>query len=188
MVRLAQPRTWFSLALLLTLILPATARAEGLIQFSGIPVSIASSDFPKAFSGFGIGAGFCYGFNATPHALDARFINQGQGSLYTLLYRQYLTGKMWTVAPEMNRQDLELQVRVKRRSVYWEAGPAIYNATHDIQFGTETVSGVGVLASLGFEQPISFFLGGLRLNYMNTLTNSIHFISAEFNIAFPLKI
>jgi hypothetical protein len=94
------------------------ARADGLLAFSALPFSSGSADYPTAFSGFGYGVGFSYQAPGTPYAGTIRMISQGDGSIYGLLFRYYLKGKIWPVTPDPTRQDLELQLRPRRLHRY----------------------------------------------------------------------
>ena len=164
------------------------ARADGLIQLSLIPLGYPSSGFPKAFTGFGEGAGFVYGFPGTSHAIEARVLTQGTGNLYAGLYRGYLFGRMWSVAPDIKKQDYALQVRTRTRNIYWEVGMGYFNATTDILFGTETVSGGAGVAAIGIEQPLMGVLAGLRFNIMNSIDSAVHSSSIEINFGFPIDL
>jgi hypothetical protein len=165
----------------------SSARADGLLQLSLIVTGYPASSFPNAFTGIGEGGAFVYNFPATSHCVEARVLSEGTGSLYAGLYRGYLLGQMWSVAPDIKNQDLALQVRPHNRSIYWEVGMGYYSATHDIQFGTQTVSGGAAIASVGIEQPMLGVLGGLRFNIMNSIDSAVHFTSLEVNVGFPIK-
>jgi hypothetical protein len=110
----------------------SVAHADGLVAASILPFSSGSATYPTAFSGFGYGIGFTYQDPGTPYAGTIRMTNQGDGSLYALVFRYYVKGKIWPVTPDPNRQDVTLQLRPRFWSIYLEAGPALYSATQNI--------------------------------------------------------
>jgi hypothetical protein len=165
-----------------------SAQADGLVAVSALPFSSGPTAYPTAFTGFGYGLGFSYQYAGTPYAGTVRAISQGDGSLYALAFRYYLKGKMWTIAPDPNRQDVELQIRPRVWSLYLEAGPALYSATRTVTNGTVSVTGATVLFSAGIDRPIWGYSWGARMNYFNSATNSVHAFSGEVYIGFPIGI
>jgi hypothetical protein len=170
----------------------SVAHADGLVAASILPFSSGSATYPTAFSGFGYGIGFTYQDPGTPYAGTIRMTNQGDGSLYALVFLYYVKGKIWPVTPDPNRQDVTLQLRPRFWSIYLEAGPALYSATQNISnaqgSGTVTVTGATVLFSAGMERPFGNYLGGIRVNYFNSTTNPVHALSGELSIGLPIGI
>jgi hypothetical protein len=167
------------------------ANADGLAYVSVVPFGQGPTLFSDSFSGFGYGAGLSYNPHGSEWGGYFRIVNQGKGQLAAFGAHVYLTGRPVPPAIDVSNPDIQLQVRPRVRSLILDFGPSYYKVqqTIDSEGSIEELSGIGALFSVGIEQPIfSSYAVGLRVNYFNSLSNSVSAIFIDISFGLPLGI